>query len=131
MTTIHKAAWIHVADRKVLFARSKGKTVLYCPGGKLEYGESGVDALVREVEEEVSVQLIPDSIVEMMTFTAPADGRVDTDVQAVCFFADYTGLLAPASEIEELVWLTHKDTENLSPLGHLILAWLHERGDID
>ena len=53
MTLIDKIAWIELADGKILSTRSRGKDVYYLPGGKREPGESDIDALVRELREEL------------------------------------------------------------------------------
>lgn len=62
MRTIYKSAWIHIKDRKVLFLRAHGKDIPYMPGGKREAGESDEDALVREIKEELSLDLLPETI---------------------------------------------------------------------
>lgn len=49
-----KLAWIYIKNRKILSTRSKGKNVWYIPGGKREKGESGKEALIREVKEELT-----------------------------------------------------------------------------
>ncbi len=59
---IDKLAWIFIKDGKLLMVRSKGKELFYLPGGKREAGESDEQALVREIKEEISVDLVPDSI---------------------------------------------------------------------
>lgn len=61
---IDKVAWIYVVDGKVLGARSAGKDTYYFPGGKRESGESDAETLIREVEEELSVQILPETIAE-------------------------------------------------------------------
>lgn len=52
-------------------------------------------------------------------------------VEIKMHFGNYTGTLAPASEIEELQWFTSKN-EDLTPIaGKLILRWLKEQGLIE
>src|SRR5207253_2374077 len=63
-----KIAWIHLAHGRVLSTRSTGKDVYYLPGGKREAGESDLDTLVREMEEELSVRIDHTSAVRVGTF---------------------------------------------------------------
>ena len=59
---IDKLALILVRDRKQLVARTRGKTAAFTPGGKREKGESDVQALVRECKEELTVDLLTETI---------------------------------------------------------------------
>jgi 8-oxo-dGTP diphosphatase len=59
---IDKLAWCCIKDKRLLGARSKGKNIYYIPGGKREEGESDHEALIREIKEELSVDLKPETI---------------------------------------------------------------------
>lgn len=47
-----------------------------------------------------------------------------------CYSADYTGELAPSSEIAELRWLTHADRDQVSAATRTIMDDLHRRGQL-
>ena len=47
---------------KLLVARSKGKTLFYIPGGKRDEGESDHDTLCREIDEELDVSIVKETI---------------------------------------------------------------------
>lgn len=49
------ARGVCVIDGKLLLCRAKGGRSTYLPGGHIEFGETGRDALVREVKEELGV----------------------------------------------------------------------------
>ena len=49
------ARGVCVMDGKVLLCRAKGGSSTYLPGGHIEFGETGREALVREVKEELGV----------------------------------------------------------------------------
>jgi len=131
-STITKAAWLCVRNRRVLAARSKGKSAFYLPGGKPEAGESIEHALIREVKEELCVDLVPASITFVRNFTAQAQGKsAGTTLRMDCFSSDFVGEISPSNEIEEIAWLTHADHDKGSAAFRLVLDWLREQGLID
>lgn len=118
---IDKVAWIVVQDGKVLSARSKGKELFYFPGGKREAGESDVDTLAREIEEELTVRIKRETARLFGVFEAPADGKGgDVLVRMTGYTAEYEGNLAPAAEIEELAWLDNGDRGRISAASLLV-----------
>lgn len=129
---IDKLAWIHIVDRRILNARSKGKDTYYIPGGKRNPGETDQQALIREVKEELTVDLTPGTIQHLHTFEAQAHGKPEgIRVRLTCYEAGYTGTLTPAAEIEEIAWLTYQDRESTSPVSKLLFDWLKQQDRID
>lgn len=127
-TVIDKLALIYLQERRILAARSQGKDTYYLPGGKREAGESDHAALIREIKEELSVDLQPTTLAYVGHFEAQAHGRdAGVMVRMTCYTAAYEGTLAPAAEIAELAWLSYADKAHTSPVTHLIFDWLHER----
>jgi len=45
------------ADGKVLLCRARGSKTTYLPGGHIEFGETGAEALAREMMEEAGVEV--------------------------------------------------------------------------
>lgn len=126
---IDKLAYIYLKDKRVLMTLSRGKDVWYIPGGKREAGESDEQALVREVGEELAVDLIPDTIRHYGTFEAQAHGKPEgTFVRMTCYEAEFEGELAASSEIEKIEYLTYADIDKSSPVDHLIFEDLHAKG---
>ncbi|PSV26191.1 MULTISPECIES: NUDIX domain-containing protein [unclassified Photobacterium] len=124
---IDKLAWVLIQDGKFLVVRSQGKALFYLPGGKREAGESDIEALTREIKEELSVDLIPNSIKYMETFTAQADGKAEgISVKLTCYFADYSGDLIPAAEIEEQRFIDSTDESLCSTAALAVLKWLEK-----
>lgn len=128
MTTfIDKIAWIYVVDGQILGARSKGKDIYYIPGGKREPGETDIETLLREIEEELSVRIKQETVSHFGTFEAGAHGKSEgMQVKMTCYTGDYDGDLRSASEIEELVWLTYQDRDRVSPVSQIIFDKLRE-----
>ena len=124
---IDKLARVFIQDGKLLMVRSKGKERFYLPGGKREAGESDEQALLREIKEEISVDLVPDSLKYVETFTGQADGKAEgISVQLTCYVADYTGELSPDAEIEEIKFVDGNDREVCSSVALVALDWLEE-----
>lgn len=125
---IDKLAWVLIQDGQFLAVRSKGKSLFYLPGGKREVGESDTEALIREIKEELSVALVPSSIEYMETFIAQADGKAEgVSVKLTCYFADYSGELLPAAEIEELKFIDGSDDAVCSVATLVALKWLESK----
>ncbi len=129
MAVIDKVAFLYLQDGKILSTRSKGKDKYYIPGGKREAGETDIETLVREVKEELSVDIIESSAKLYGVFEAQAHGKAEgVIVKMTCYTAEYTGELKADSEIAEIVWLTMADIESVSPVDKHIMADLHEKG---
>ena len=132
MKEIDKLAWIYIKDKQFLSTRSKGKDTYYIPGGKREVGESDEQALTREIKEELTIDLTPESITYLGTFRDQAHGMPEgVQVKMTCYEAEFTGEIQAGSEIEEVVWLNHKDKEKSSPVDQIIIDWLKAEGRIE
>jgi ADP-ribose pyrophosphatase YjhB (NUDIX family) len=131
LTPIDKLAWIRLEGGKILSTRSRGKDVYYIPGGKREPGETDLQALAREVREELDVAIASGSARYAGTFQAQAHGHaVGVPVRMTCYTADYQGTLTPSSEIDEFAWLTYADRDRVSPVDQLIFDHLHGNGQL-
>lgn len=132
MTWIDKLAWIRIEERKVLCARSRGRDAWFLPGGKREAGESDTDALVREIGEELGVELRRASLQPLHVFEAQAHGQPEgVMVRMTCYTGDYDGVLRASAEIDEIAWMGSRDRARLSLVGQIILDWLHAEGRVD
>lgn len=110
-------------------ARSKGKTHFYIPGGKRDLNENDHQALIREVEEELTVNLIPRTIKYYGVFQAQADGKsIGQQVSMTCYTAEYDGgNIQSNSEIEEVAWVNNVDAAPLSKVTTTILSDLQKK----
>ncbi|WP_433194208.1 NUDIX hydrolase [Nocardia sp. CA-107356] len=113
--TLTSVAWLCVENGRLLAVRTEGRDAFYLPGGKPEPGETLAGALVREVREEVGVELEAHRITPVVTITAPAHGRPGTLVEMHCFRAPGHGIPAPAAEIAEMAWLGPDDGHRCAP----------------
>jgi 8-oxo-dGTP diphosphatase len=106
MADIRKAMAVLIQDRKVLVSRTKGKDFFIGPGGKVEPGESDMEAMVRELKEELQIEVDPANLEDFGTFEAQAAGNEQKTVSAHVFVVTkWDGAISPANEIEEIVWI--------------------------
>ncbi len=130
--TIDKLGWIYIKDKKLLGVRAEGKDVYYIPGGKRKERETDKEALIREVKEELNVELVPESLKLVNVFKAQAHGKEEGVIlQMTCYSGDFKGEMSPNSEIEEISWLDYKYREKATPMLKIILDWLKEKDLID
>lgn len=129
---IDTVAWVRVEDGRILCARSRGKDLFYIPGGKREPGESDLETLLREVTEELSVALVPESVSHVGTYEAQAHGETDgVTVRMSCYAGEYVGELVASSEIEEILWLSYADRDRVPPVDQVFFDELKAAGELD
>ncbi len=125
MKEIDKIALILIDKGKILSTKSIGKNKYYIPGGKRENDETDHETLIREIKEELSVDILPDTIKYVGTFTAQSDGdKKGINVKMTCYKADYIGVLKKNNEIEEIRWLSYNDIEVISEVDKIIFDFL-------
>ena len=128
---IDKIALIKIKDGQVLSTKSQGKNKYYFPGGKRELGESDEQTLIREIREELSVEIIPNSYKYIGTFKAQSDGMKDgIIVKMTCYSADFNGVLKPNNEIEEIKWLNFADIDTVSAVDKIIFDFLKDKREL-
>lgn len=131
MRIIDKVAWVHVENGRVLSTRSRGKDAYYLPGGKRETGESDEACVVREIREELAVDLLPGTVRKLGTWEAQAHGNPEgVKILMACYEAEYAGELRTSAEIEAFFWLTYEDRDRSAPVDRIIFDWLRERGKL-
>lgn len=127
---IDTVAWVLVENGRILCARPRGKGAFFIPGGKREGAETDLQTLVREIAEELAVDLAPDSAVHVGTYEAPlADGH-DTVVRMACYTADYRGVLTASSEIDALAWFGLGERDLVPPVDRLLFDDLAAAGSL-
>ena len=85
--------------------------------------------MIREINEELTVNLIPETIAFVRNFQAQADSHPDgIQVLMQCYTADYEGIIQAAAEIDEIAWLTDADRDKISPVDQLIFDYLVQEG---
>ena len=129
--TLESVGWICVRDRRLLVARTRGRDAFYLPGGKVEPGEDGHQALVREVREELGLALEPTSLREELVVEDMAHGLSGTRVRMRCFSGHAPGEPTPSREIAELAYVTATDAGRCAPAATQVLRRLAAAGLIE
>ncbi len=118
-------------DGEVALVRKQHTTAFIFPGGKPEPGETGRQAAIREVSEELGVDLTTDELEHLGGFTTPAANEAQTQLRSQVYMAALpTGQQAHAqAEIAQLIWVRPDHVEppagtRLAPLGAMVLKGL-------
>ncbi len=107
ITFLRTAGLVVVRDHQLLLAFSRNKGAWYLPGGKVDAGETTTEALVREIREELNVELDPARLELYCRIQAPAFGEaggvwIDQD----CFRYPLDAEIIPGNEIEEVAYFS-------------------------
>lgn len=125
------AAIVTDATGRTLLVRKRGTTAFMQAGGKIEAGESALDALGRELREEIGLDLDLDRTEYLGSFRALAANEADTVIRAEVFAVQTATEVTPAGEIEELRWLDATDIDGieLAPLTRdtILPLWAERR----
>ncbi len=100
-------------DGKVLLCRAKGGSTTYLPGGHIEFGETGRQALVREVKEELGLDSETGAFLGVVENSFMQKGKPHSEINLV-----YELKLpdAPAEAQEEWIEFEWRDLSDLSDL---------------
>ena len=126
------AAIILDANSRMLVVRKRGTSFFMQPGGKIEAGETPLDALCRELGEEVALTVGRDAATSLGVYSAPAANESGKTVVAHVFSAPLNDTPVAAAEIEALLWLDPRapgDTplapltrDHMLPLAHWLAS---------
>lgn len=92
---------------QLLTVRKRGTQAWMLPGGKRDGAETPLQALLRELQEELQIGMAADDFAPLGQFSASAANEAATQVHAHVFVAHAPVLhaLQPAAEIAALQWL--------------------------
>lgn len=106
-----RIAGIVIEDGKILMLVPAGNyKELWTPGGKIEEGESDLECLTREFQEELGVELAEAKFFKEYSCANFYNNTYDL-IERV-YVAKIKGELKPAMEIKGVVWFSKEDFEN-------------------
>ena len=114
------ARGVCVRDGKLLLCRAKGGSSTYLPGGHIEFGETGRQALVREVKEELGVASSTGAFLGVVENAFLQHGKPHAEINLVYELELENGELPPLNSQEDWIefeWcdLNRLDEANLLP----------------
>ncbi|MBS1509966.1 MAG: NUDIX domain-containing protein [Bacteroidetes bacterium] len=135
ITPLPCAGLLYIQHRKLLLAFSNNKQCFYLPGGKINAGETAAEALCREVEEEMNVQLTEKELQWFTHISAPAFGEANGVImEQECFMVTKDIKPVAAAEVGQLHFFTveaYLREPNQAPGAVMILKILQQQGLID
>ncbi len=116
------AAVVLDADGRMLVVRKRGTAMFMQPGGKPMPGESAVEAIQREIAEELGVAA--SSVQSLGRHVADAANEPGHTVEADVFLVTLAGEPRAAAEIDEIAWIDPADAGGikLAPLTQQLTA---------
>ncbi len=112
---------------RTLVVRKRGTAAFMQPGGKIRPGEIAVEALHREIAEELSVQVAAASVRVLGRHVAEAANEPGHTVEAELFAVTLAGEPRATAEIDEIAWVdpSNPGDIDLAPLTeHTVLRIL-------
>lgn len=110
------AAMVIDANQRLLLVRKRNTSKFMLPGGKIDIGESAIEALVRELQEEINLTIQPSDAAFIHEYEAEAANEPDYRIQSQLFkvILPAETIITPQAEIEEAIWLAPNNIPELS-----------------
>lgn len=135
ITFLHCAGLIYIENRKLLLAYSNNKKCFYLPGGKVDADESAIQALCREIAEEMNVVINEKDLRFFTHISAPAYGETTGIImEQDCYFLNLKIAPIASAEIAALQYFSLEEyltQVNQAPGAIMILEQLKAENYID
>ncbi len=100
------------SQNKMLVVQKQSSTYYQLPGGKIEVDEEAIDALCRELKEELNLPLAKEQLNLLGIHEAKAVNEVGKTVRGYVFKVDISETqqdLKPHAELKEVHWLAKEE----------------------
>ncbi|NYS76294.1 MULTISPECIES: NUDIX domain-containing protein [Halomonadaceae] len=112
------AAVVSDPDGRLLLVRKHNTSFYMQPGGKIDAGESALEALCRELQEELGLHVSEDQLIPLGMYSVPAANEPGVMLEAHLFGLVIDEPVEVAAEIAEAKWVTREEAWQL-PLAPL------------
>ena len=121
MIQLPTAGLLVINDNRLLLTFSKNKKAWYLPGGKIDEGETSESGLIREIKEELNVNLDNEKLRFFCHITAEAYGEQNLLMEQDCFLYDLKEDIKPTNEIEAVNYFSFEEylQEEIQVIGVL------------
>ena len=117
------ARGVCVTEGKILLCRAKGGNTTYLPGGHVEFGETGREALVREIREELGLEAQTGAFLGVVENSFLQHGKPHAEINLVYALSLAAGDVKAREDWIEFEW------RPLGELGDLLPAVFRKLGD--
>ena len=109
------ARGVCVVDGKLLLCKAKGGTTTYLPGGHIEFGEAGRQALVREIKEELGLDSTAGAFLGVVENSFLQHGKPHAEINLVYQLTLAEGEVKAREDWIEFEWRWLDDLGDLLP----------------
>ena len=112
------ARGVCVADGRILLCKAKGGRTTYLPGGHIEFGETGREALVREMLEETGVAASTGRFLGVVENKFLQHGKPHAEINLV-YELSFAAPLPEPTSVEDWLSFEWRDLSDLDGAGLL------------
>ena len=109
------ARGVCVVDGNILLCRAKGGKTTYLPGGHIEFGETGRQALVREIKEELGLDSSTGAFLGVVENSFLQHGAPHSEINLVYELSLAQGEIHAQEDWIEFEWRPLSDLGDLLP----------------
>ena len=109
------ARGVCVVDGKILLCKAKGGKTTYLPGGHIEFGETGRQALVREIKEELGLDSSTGAFLGVVENSFFQHGAPHSEINLVYELSLAKGEIKAQEDWIEFEWRPLSDLDDLLP----------------